>query len=55
MKLQVTRINVRLSPDVRKVIPRFFNTGDERSRSLISRVLLLPNNEVNEILLQIKI
>jgi predicted GH43/DUF377 family glycosyl hydrolase len=53
MKLQVNRINVRLNPDVRKVIPRFFNTGDERSRTLINRVMLLPDNTVSELLLQI--
>ena len=53
MKLQVSRINVRLNPDVRKVIPRFFNAGDERSRTLINKVLLLPDSEVSELLLQV--
>lgn len=54
MKLQVNRSNVRLNPDVRKVIPRFFNTGDERSRTLINRVMLLPDSQVNELLLQVQ-
>jgi predicted GH43/DUF377 family glycosyl hydrolase len=54
MKLQVNRINVRLNPDVRKVIPRFFNTGDERSRILINRVMLLPDSTVSELLLQVQ-
>ncbi|MBO9202059.1 MULTISPECIES: glycoside hydrolase family 130 protein [Niastella] len=54
MKLQVNRINVRLDPDVRKVIPRFFNTGDERSRTLIDRVMLLSDSQVNELLLQVQ-
>ena len=54
MKLQVNRINVRLNPDVRKVIPRFFNTGDERSRTLINRVMLLSDSQVNELLLQVQ-
>ena len=54
MKIQVNRISVRLNPDVRKVIPRFFNTGDERSRVLINRVLLLPDSQVNELLLQVQ-
>ncbi|SEP21861.1 Predicted glycosyl hydrolase, GH43/DUF377 family [Niastella yeongjuensis] len=54
MKLQVNRINVRLNPDVRKVIPRFFNTGDERSLTLINRVMQLPDNQVNELLLQVQ-
>jgi predicted GH43/DUF377 family glycosyl hydrolase len=54
MKLKVNRINVRLNPDVRKVIPRFFNTGDERSRTLINRVMLLPDSQVSELLLQVQ-
>ena len=54
MKVQVNRISVRLNPDVRKVIPRFFNTGDERARALIHRVLLLPDSQVNELLLQVQ-
>src|SRR4051812_573093 len=54
MKVQVNRIGVRLNPDVRKVIPRFFNTGDERSRALIHRVTLLPDSQVNELLIQVQ-
>ncbi|MCS3797399.1 glycoside hydrolase family 130 protein [Niastella sp. OAS944] len=54
MKLEVRRANVRLNPDVRKVIPRFFNTGEERGRALINRVLLLPADEVNEVLLHVQ-
>jgi hypothetical protein len=49
MNLKVCRTRVRLNPDVRKVIPRFFNTGEERGRLLISRVLLLSDDEVNEV------
>lgn len=54
MKLEVSRSNVRLNPDVRKVIPRFFNTGEERGRALINRVLLLSADEVNEVLLHVQ-
>lgn len=54
MKVAVSRTNVRLNPDVRKVIPRFFNTGEERGRSLIKRVLLLPDDEANEVLNQVQ-
>jgi len=53
MRLQVKRINVRLYPDARKVIPRFFNTGNERSLALINRVLQMPDNEANNLLLQV--
>jgi predicted GH43/DUF377 family glycosyl hydrolase len=53
MKLEVNRINVRLNPDVKKVIPRFFNTGNERSLALINRVLHMPDKEANNLLLQV--
>src|SRR3954454_23768450 len=39
MALTVSRSNVRLIPDHKKVIPRFFNTGNERSLLIIERVL----------------
>jgi predicted GH43/DUF377 family glycosyl hydrolase len=53
MKLQVNRIGIRLKPDLKKVIPRFFNTGDIRSRALINRVLQMPDTEANTILQQV--
>lgn len=40
--LQVTRKNVRLNPDLRKVIPRFFNTGNERAAMIIAKVIRMP-------------
>lgn len=52
MKLAVNRINLRLNPDFKKVIPRFFNTGLERSRVLINRVLDLPESEAEKLLNQ---
>lgn len=52
MKLYVNRINLRLNPDFKKVIPRFFNTGLERSRALINRVLDLPESEAEKLLNQ---
>jgi predicted GH43/DUF377 family glycosyl hydrolase len=53
MKLQVKRISVRLNPDVRKVIPRFFNTGNERSLALMNRVLQMPESEADNLLQQV--
>jgi len=47
MKTPITRINQRLNPDFKKVIPRFFNTGDERSTQLIRRILLMNPDEVS--------
>jgi predicted GH43/DUF377 family glycosyl hydrolase len=53
MKINVNRIGLRLNPDYKKVIPRFFNSGIERSRILIERVLNLPVQEAEELLNQV--
>lgn len=53
MKLNVQRIKLRLQPDSKKVIPRFFNTGQERSLVLINRILNLHSRERVELLNQI--
>jgi predicted GH43/DUF377 family glycosyl hydrolase len=53
MPLSVTRSNIRLNPDYKKVIPRFFNTGDQRSLSLIQKIVLMQDNEATSLLLQI--
>ncbi len=50
MKLYLNRSNIRLNPDFKKVIPRFFNTGIDRSRILIERVLGLPDQEAAALL-----
>jgi predicted GH43/DUF377 family glycosyl hydrolase len=49
MKVPVNRINLRLNPDFKKVIPRFFNSGIERSQIMIQRVAQLPDNEANDL------
>ena len=49
MKISVHRTNIRLAPDFKKVIPRFFNTGDERSKKLIDRVLQMPEAEAAQL------
>ena len=53
MKLHVTRSNIRLNPDYKKVIARFFNSGIDRSRILIRRVLELPDEVARELLKQV--
>ncbi len=53
MKLHVNRTRVRVNPDFKKVIPRFFNTGDERSRALVNKVLQLSDKEANNLLLKV--
>lgn len=53
MKLQVDRTGIRLSPDLKKVIARFFNTGNERSLALIYKVLHMPDKEAADLLLRV--
>lgn len=50
MKLHVNRTNRRLSPDSRKVIPRFFNTGNERSLALIKNILGIHEKQAAHLL-----
>ena len=50
MKLHLDRSKVRISPDVKKVIPRFFNSGIDRSRILINRVMSLDEDVAAELL-----
>src|SRR4051812_16634341 len=50
MSLPVTRLNVRLNPDYKKVIPRFFNTGDVRSQTIIQKILQMQENAASELL-----
>ncbi|MEP7256880.1 MAG: glycosidase, partial [Flavitalea sp.] len=53
MVLNVNRTNIRLNPDFKKVIARFFNTGNERSQALINRIVEMPDSEVENLLKQI--
>lgn len=50
MTLAVNRINLRLTPNYKKVIPRFFNTGNERSLLIINRVLAMSNADAEALL-----
>lgn len=43
MCLVLTRLPIRLIPDYKKVIPRFFNPGNERSLLLIKRIMQISN------------
>jgi predicted GH43/DUF377 family glycosyl hydrolase len=46
MALKINRTRIRLNPDYTKVIPRFFNTGNERSLMIIQQILQLENDAV---------
>jgi predicted GH43/DUF377 family glycosyl hydrolase len=53
MKLSVYRQSIRLVPDFKKVIPRFFNTGNDRSKTLIDKVIQMPEQEVVGLVTQV--
>ena len=52
--LQISRKKTKIIPDFKKVIPRFFNTGNERAKQLIERVLAMSDSDatilLNEVL-----
>jgi predicted GH43/DUF377 family glycosyl hydrolase len=50
MAFKVTRSNIRLNPDYKKVIPRFFNTGNERSLLMINKVLQMEDSDIETLL-----
>jgi predicted GH43/DUF377 family glycosyl hydrolase len=50
MSLTVTRSNIRVNPDYKKVIPRFFNTGNERSLMIIDKIMQMQENEAETLL-----
>ena len=51
MTVRVTRLPIRLSPDARRVITRFFAPGEEnRIRDIVERVCGIPHVEVESIL-----
>src|SRR5947209_15770901 len=53
MPLTVNRSNIRLNPDYKKVIPRFFNTGNERSLMIIDKVMQMPDKDAETLLNEI--
>ncbi len=55
MTLIVTRSNIRLNPDYKKVIPRYFNTGNERSLLIINKVVQMEDKDAETLLSDILI
>jgi beta-1,2-mannobiose phosphorylase / 1,2-beta-oligomannan phosphorylase len=54
MPITVNRKNVRFNPDPKRVIARFFMPGDhERGRTLIQKVLVLSEEDVNTVFNQV--
>lgn len=53
MKVCVTRKNIKFLPDSSRVVARYFMNGEERTKELIGRILIMSNLEVNNTLEQI--
>jgi predicted GH43/DUF377 family glycosyl hydrolase len=53
MKVSVTRKSIKFLPDSSRVVARYFMNGEERTKELIGRILMMSNSEVNNTLEQI--
>ena len=53
MKVSVIRKNIKFLPDSSRVVARYFMNGEERTKELIGRILMMSNLEVNNALEQI--
>ncbi len=51
MRISVERKSVKVYPDPRRVIARYFFNGEERATALIKRILDLPHHQVESIVL----
>jgi len=49
MTLTVSRSSLKLKPDYKKVIARFFNTGNERSLTIIQKIVQLQDDIVENL------
>jgi predicted GH43/DUF377 family glycosyl hydrolase len=50
MKVFVTRKDVKFLPDSSRVVARYFMSGEQRTKDLISRILAMSNQEVSHAL-----
>lgn len=48
MRINITRKPIKIVPDIRRVIARFFFNGDERAKDVIGLVMSLNDKEVRE-------
>lgn len=53
MRVSVIRKNIKFLPDSSRVVARYFMNGEERTKELIGRILMMSNQEVNNALEQI--
>ena len=50
MEQYIKRFPLKLNPDYKKVIPRFFNPGENRSKKIIIKILEMPEDQVKLVL-----
>lgn len=53
MKVSVTRKNIKFLPDSSRVVARYFNSGDQRTKELVNRILAMSNFDACHILEQV--
>jgi predicted GH43/DUF377 family glycosyl hydrolase len=53
MKVSVIRKNIRFLPDSSRIVARYFMNGEERTKELIARVLVMSHRDVTHTLEQI--
>ncbi len=53
MAIHVDRKNIKLTPDFTKVIPLFFNTGNERATEIMRRILAMHTTEIQAVCNQV--
>ena len=53
MKVSVTRKNIKFLPDSSRVVARYFNSGDQRTKELVNRILAMSNFDACNILEQV--
>lgn len=46
MRIAIQRTDVKVYPDSKRVLSRFFFNGEERSKGVIERVLSIPEDQV---------
>ncbi len=47
MRIPVTRKSFKITPDASRVVARFFDNGEKRTKALIGRILAMTEEEVN--------
>jgi predicted GH43/DUF377 family glycosyl hydrolase len=52
MRVSVIRKTIKLTPDSRRVVARYFMNGDERTQQMVGRIMLLDEKQVLETLEQ---